>query len=121
MQASEIAQFNPAAHHSDESDLSEQDVGSQEQLVQASETVQFNPAADHSNESVSRVFAAAIAASRGRESGGNSDTSTDTSSEEVSSTDGDSTSSSSTLDSSSTEELATGITNYDPRSAEYSE
>ena len=118
MQASKIAQFNPAAHHSDESDSSERDVGSQEQLVQASETAHFDPAADHSDESVSRVFAAAIATSRGQESGGNSDTSTDTSSEEVSSTDGDSTSSSSTSDSSSTEELATGITNYDPRSAE---
>ncbi|KAI2505233.1 hypothetical protein MHU86_9229 [Fragilaria crotonensis] len=96
------------------------------ELVLASETAQFDP--DHSDGSDlstdsadiwAERLAAAIAVSNGMASDANSDTSTDSSSdEESSSSAGDSTSSSSSSGSSSTEDLATGITNYDPKTAE---
>ncbi|KAI2511430.1 hypothetical protein MHU86_3041 [Fragilaria crotonensis] len=123
--ASETAQFHP--DHSDGSDLStdsadiwaERKMSSPEQLIQASETAQFDPTADHSREILPKGLAAAIAVSNGMASDANSDTSTDSSSdEESSSSAGDSTSSSSSSGSSSTEDLATGITNYDPKTAE---
>ena len=100
------------------SDQSENIMDSSEKWVQASETAQFNPTADPSDVGVAMTLAAANASPRRQLSVVSSGSSTDTSSDEESISDDESTSSSGSSSSSSTEELATGITNYDPRTAE---
>ena len=124
--ASKTAQFSTTANHSNGRDLltdspdvwTQRNLDPPEHLVQASETAQFDPTADHTRDVVPMELAGAIAVSNGLTSEGNSDSSTDSSFDEESSSAGDSTSSSSSSGSSSTEDLATGITNYDPKTAE---